>query len=142
MKKRHIISVTILLIGVALAAFVPIKFLINFAHDDSFFYLKTADNYAQGFGATFDRINTTNGFHPLWFFVLTTIFYFLHFLSQGSPETIYRVVFLLDYSICLATLFIVYRPFPKSDGSASSPFKFHSVFNARLNTNFYAGHRD
>ncbi len=42
-----------------------------FSFDDSFYYLKVASNIVAGFGITFDRINTTNGFHPLWMFVAT-----------------------------------------------------------------------
>lgn len=34
--------------------------------DDSFYYFEIADNLAAGHGATFDRIEPTNGFHPLW----------------------------------------------------------------------------
>ncbi|MEN6548161.1 MAG: hypothetical protein ABFE07_19145 [Armatimonadia bacterium] len=36
------------------------------AIDDAFYYLKTAVNIAHGYGSTFDQINQTNGYHPLW----------------------------------------------------------------------------
>lgn len=39
--------------------------------DDSFYYLVTAKNVAAGLGPTFDRINFTNGFHPLWLALLS-----------------------------------------------------------------------
>src|SRR5579864_1688740 len=38
--------------------------------DDSFFYIKVAHNFNQGLGFTFDGINTTTGFHPLYMAVL------------------------------------------------------------------------
>jgi len=41
--------------------------------DDSFYYLKTARNIAEGYGPTFDQINPTNGFHPLWMVLLSSI---------------------------------------------------------------------
>jgi len=41
--------------------------------DDSLYYLKTAMNYSRGLGSTFDGINHTNGYHPLWFMILTTL---------------------------------------------------------------------
>jgi hypothetical protein len=34
--------------------------------DDSFYVFRTAENIATGHGVTFDQINPTNGFHPLW----------------------------------------------------------------------------
>ena len=40
--------------------------ILTLTVDDSFYYLKTALNIASGDGVTFDRINATNGFHPLW----------------------------------------------------------------------------
>jgi hypothetical protein len=41
--------------------------------DDSYYYLVTARNAAQGFGFTFDQINHTNGFHPLWEYLLVPL---------------------------------------------------------------------
>lgn len=44
--------------------------VLQWFHDDSFFYIKTAQNMRAGFGSTFDGLNTTNGYHPLWLLVL------------------------------------------------------------------------
>jgi hypothetical protein len=41
--------------------------------DDAFYYLQVARNVAAGHGATFDRLNPTNGFHPLWVMVLAPL---------------------------------------------------------------------
>ncbi len=38
--------------------------------DDAFYYLKIARNFASGKGLTFDGINPTNGFQPLWLLLL------------------------------------------------------------------------
>jgi len=38
--------------------------------DDSFYYFTIARNAADGLGLTFDGINPTNGFHPLWMLTL------------------------------------------------------------------------
>jgi hypothetical protein len=47
--------------------------LIGFFPDDAFYYLKTARNFwAMGY-PTFDGINPTNGFHPLYFLFVTLI---------------------------------------------------------------------
>jgi hypothetical protein len=35
-------------------------------YDDAYYYFKVAANLAAGAGSTFDGINPTNGYHPLW----------------------------------------------------------------------------
>ncbi len=42
--------------------------------DDSFYYYTLARNLAAGHGFTFDRINPTNGFHPLWLFTCVPLY--------------------------------------------------------------------
>ncbi len=37
--------------------------------DDCFYYYKTALNIRNEFGSTFDTINFTNGYHPLWMLI-------------------------------------------------------------------------
>ena len=44
--------------------------------DDAFYYFEIARNSAQGFGLTFDRINLTNGFHPLWLGICIPVYWF------------------------------------------------------------------
>ncbi|MGZ4726103.1 MAG: hypothetical protein ACXWB2_00140, partial [Acidimicrobiales bacterium] len=38
--------------------------------DDAFYYFGIARNVAHGHGSTFDGIDPTNGYHPLWMLVL------------------------------------------------------------------------
>lgn len=45
--------------------------------DDFYYYLVTAKNFIQLGFLTFDTINLTNGFQPLWFFIVTLATYFL-----------------------------------------------------------------
>ncbi len=53
-------------------AWLPIDLTIGrFIYDDMFYYLKVAQNLAAGNGSTFDGINPTNGYHPLWMFMMT-----------------------------------------------------------------------
>ena len=53
----------------------PPNSLMNwFNSDDAFFYFRVAQNIVQGHGVTFDGINLTNGFHPLWMAVLLPVF--------------------------------------------------------------------
>src|SRR5687768_7036872 len=41
--------------------------------DDSFYYLRIAENVANGLGPTFDGVEPTNGFHPLWMGLLSAL---------------------------------------------------------------------
>lgn len=47
-----------------------------FCFDDAFYYFEIARNVAQGYGPTFDRINPTNGFHPLWLLLCIPVYWF------------------------------------------------------------------
>lgn len=39
-------------------------------HDDSYYYMQTALNYVNYGNMTFDGVTTTNGYHPLWMWLL------------------------------------------------------------------------
>ena len=45
-----------------------------FTRDDAYYYFKVAQNISEGFGSTFDGINLSNGYHPLWMLVCIPIF--------------------------------------------------------------------
>ncbi len=62
-----------LLVITAMALFASDMTVANFYSDDAFFYLKTARHIADGTGSTFDGINPTNGYHPLWLLILTAM---------------------------------------------------------------------
>ena len=47
----------------------------NVVIDDGFYYLQLARNIARGHGSTFDRVNPTNGYQPLWAWMLVPIFW-------------------------------------------------------------------
>src|SRR5262249_20639057 len=38
--------------------------------DDTFYYFKTALHVSRGIGSSFDGINPTDGYHPLWLAIL------------------------------------------------------------------------
>lgn len=49
--------------------------LLNwFSNDDAFYYFKIAQNIGEGAGSSFDGINLTNGYHPLWMLICIPIF--------------------------------------------------------------------
>lgn len=111
MNKRFIAPAVILILAIIFSTVFSLKFLINFAHDDSFYYLKIADNFAKGYGSTFDRVNITNGYHPLWFFVLSIVFYFCKIFFTFNSDSLYRVVFLFHIILCWLSAAFVLKTF-------------------------------
>ena len=43
--------------------------------DDFYYYLTTAKNYINLGVVTFDKISLTNGFQPLWFLIITLVYF-------------------------------------------------------------------
>jgi hypothetical protein len=72
--------------------------------DDAAYYMNTAQNMARGLGMTFDGIHPTNGFHPLWLLMLVPLF-----LYHGTPETMIRLVVLLQILLLSVAFLVVYR---------------------------------
>jgi hypothetical protein len=60
--------------------------------DDTFYYFKTAVNVSRGLGSTFDGINRTNGYHPLWLGTLAVV----GALVKGDMVVFTRVAFTLQ----------------------------------------------
>jgi hypothetical protein len=78
-----------------------------FNNDDVFYYFKVAQNVAEGNGFSFDGINLSNGFHPLWMFICIPIFslakyslvlplkiiiFILAFFHAGAGIFLYRMI--------------------------------------------------
>ena len=70
--RKVVIAILLCLLGFLFIRLPGIS-IITIFHDDSFFYLKTAANIADGKGSTFDEINVTNGYHPLYMTLLVVI---------------------------------------------------------------------
>ena len=65
-------------------AWQPVETLVTkVTPDDTFYYLQIARNIVDGNGPSFDGINNTNGFHPLWLAAL------LPFAKLGESAFIY-----------------------------------------------------
>jgi hypothetical protein len=83
----------------------------DFAHvltvipDDASYFLEIADNAAAGYGLTFDRITPTNGFQPLWLYILAP----LYRIVQAEPETMLRIVALLQILLVGAAGVMLFR---------------------------------
>lgn len=50
-----------------------------FSNDEAYYYFRTACNFVNGNGISFDGIARANGYHPLWMLVCFPIFAFGNF---------------------------------------------------------------
>ncbi|MFX1257906.1 MAG: glycosyltransferase family 39 protein, partial [Promethearchaeota archaeon] len=84
--------------------FFPLDFILILIPDDSFYYFETAKNVALYGNVSFDNINKTNGFQPLWLLILIPIFW----LKLDCISTL-RIIILLTGVISFFTLVFIYK---------------------------------
>ncbi len=76
-----------------------------FSRDDAYYYFKVAQNITQGLGSTFDGINLTNGYHPLWMLVCIPVFA----LARFDLILPLRVMVMVMAGFNAATAVLIYR---------------------------------
>lgn len=89
--------------ALACVAWVAVTWTWNGLHlamtvDDTFYYFKTARNLSRGLGSTFDGLNPTNGYHPLWLVLLTA----MSSLVGDDMAVFTRIVFTLQIALVWA----------------------------------------
>lgn len=104
------------------ACFLFVKFIffdglefLAFFEDDFFYYLETSKNFIQYGFPTLDYQTHTNGFHPLWFLILTTI----QFISADPFFVTFSVTLLvlLSHIYSFYLLHRIYRIYFNNDNS-------------------------
>lgn len=94
------------LITHAYIALSPDRTVLNFyLSDDAFYYFKVAANISAGLGVTFDGINTTNGFHPLWMLINIPVFW----LARFDLFTPLRVLIVVSSLLSAGTGILIFR---------------------------------
>jgi hypothetical protein len=76
-----------------------------FTRDDAYYYFKVAQNISEGHGSTFDGVNVTNGYHPLWMLVCIPIFA----LARFDLILPLRILLLVMSGLSVATGILLYR---------------------------------
>lgn len=76
-----------------------------FKRDDAYYYFKVAQNISEGNGSTFDGINLTNGYHPLWMVICIPIFA----LARFDVILPLRVLLVVIAIIHAGTAILIYR---------------------------------
>jgi hypothetical protein len=108
--KKQLLTIT--MIGGAirvLLLLLPKYFLVTYRlPDDAMYYFTIARNLASGKGISFDGVDPTNGFHPLWLFVITPIYW----LTGGLWDSVYVILVLqslLDTALIFACGYAAYK---------------------------------
>lgn len=83
----------------------PNTILDWYSSDDGFYYFQVARNLAAGQGFTFDGLNPTNGFHPLWLFLITPLFLF----SQINLLLPLRLLVVLSALLSVGSAILLFR---------------------------------
>ena len=94
----------------------PVKKLQLFFPDDAYFYIKTAMNIRLGMGSTFDGLNATNGYHPLYLIWLCLAAWVK---NLSAPGGLY-LVWILDSLLFVGFLYLLGRFLKKCGLSAFS----------------------
>lgn len=92
----------------------PHNFSTNwFIRDDAYYYFKVAQNITEGHGSSFDGINLTNGYHPLWMAICIPIFALARF-DLILPLRVLLVVMAAISAITSVLLFrLLRKTFPE-----------------------------
>jgi len=111
-KRFSLFEITLAIIILSIHLYAATSDAFNFPNawfkrDDAYYYFKVAQNITEGHGSTFDGINLTNGYHPLWMLICIPIFTMARFdlilplrillmvmagLQAASSILIYRLV--------------------------------------------------
>jgi hypothetical protein len=76
-----------------------------FDRDDAYYYFKVAQNISEGRGSTFDGVNLTNGYHPLWMLICVPIFA----LARFDLILPLRILFVVMGVLSVITSILLYR---------------------------------
>lgn len=77
----------------------------EFMQDDSYFYLQVAHNIVEGKGSTFNGITPTNGYHPLWLWMVTAV----SAMAHGNKTVSLYLVFVLQCLLVAGAILLLRR---------------------------------
>lgn len=105
-----------------------------FTRDDAYYYFKVAQNISEGHGPTFDGINKTNGYHPLWMLVCIPLFA----LARFDLVLPLRILLLVMAGLQVSTAILLYRLLGKIFAPAIGALAaLYWVFNFDILVNLY-----
>ena len=110
MKRFHWFEITliatIMTVHLYAAFSAPHNFSMRwFTRDDAYYYFKVAQNITEGRSSTFDGMNATNGYHPLWMVASIPIFS----LARFDLILPLRILLVVMAAISAATSVLLFR---------------------------------
>lgn len=109
-------------------AWLPEKYLFYLVYDDAYYYFSIARNLIERGMLSADGIHLTNGFHPLWLFVITPIYLLFGHYHWLSIHLVLTVSAFLDTGAAL----LIYKTLermerPKAGFWAAAFYLFNPV---------------
>ncbi len=110
LKRFHLFEILLITVILSIHLYAAMSDAYNlpntwFTRDDAYYYFKVAQNITEGKGSTFDGINLTNGYHPLWMVVCIPIFA----LARFDLILPMRVLLMVMAIFNAATAILIYR---------------------------------
>lgn len=110
MKRLNWFEITLIVIVMGVHLYATFSTAQNFpqrwfTRDDAYYYFKVAQNISEGHGSTFDGVNPTNGYHPLWLMANIPIFA----LARFDIILPLRLLTLVMAALSAATSILLYR---------------------------------
>jgi hypothetical protein len=110
LKRLHIFEISLIIVVLTVHLYAALSDAYGlpnmwFTRDDAYYYFKVAQNITEGKGSTFDGINPTNGYHPLWMVICIPIF----FLARYDLILPLRVLIMVMAALNVATAIMIYR---------------------------------
>lgn len=110
MKRLNWFEILLIVVVMSISLYAALSDAQNlsmrwFIRDDAYYYFKVAQNISEGHGSTFDGINPTNGYHPLWLWINIPIFA----LARFDLILPLRVLLLVMSGLSVAAAILLYR---------------------------------
>lgn len=108
-QKKFLFLFSLGLLIRLILAWLPQEKLFYLVSDDAYYYFSIAKNLVTRGVLSADGITETNGFHPLWLFVITPIFFFFKNFPWFSIHLSLTIAAVFD----TATGFLIYKTLEK-----------------------------
>jgi hypothetical protein len=117
-NPRNLTALLLMALCGVIAGVLPLEQLTFFVSDDAYYYLNVARNITHGAGSSFDGINPSNGYHPLWMLCLLPVYWLL----GDVPGAAFRMALVLQALLVSGTLWLawdLYRRYAPNSVSAA-----------------------
>jgi len=139
MKKLPWFELILIVVVMSISVYAALSDAQNFSlrwftRDDAYYYFKVAQNISEGHGSTFDGINRTNGYHPLWMLICIPIFA----LARFDLILPLRILLLVLSGLSVWTAILLFRLAGKTIAPAIGAIAaLYWVFNFDIVVNLY-----